>query len=143
MLQLLQVSLGEGIDAFEARGSEGESDEALVVGVSATFEEAEFLGPVDEADGAVVADQEGPSDVGDGRAPRVVVAPDGQEELMLGRRHVELGRLLLAEAAEAAQGDPELEDPGELLVGERAAIGHAADLRRCPNATRWDGRIRQ
>src|SRR2546430_17180686 len=96
-----------------AQRSEGEADEAVVVDVAATFDQPQGLGAVDEPDGAVMTDEEGPGDVGDGRATMVGVAPDRQEQLILGRRHVVLGGLLLAEAAEAAQCDPELQDPGE------------------------------
>lgn len=118
--QLLQMGLGQGVEPLVAEAGEGEADEALVVDVPPALDEAEVLRPVHEPHGAVVADEEVPGDVGDRRPPVVGVPPDGQEQLVLGRRHVEPGGLLFAEAAEAAQGDPKFQDPGELLVGQHA-----------------------
>ena len=77
--ELFEVGHGEGVDPFVAERRERQPGEAVVVGIPATFEEAEVLGPVDEADGTVVANQERPGDVGDGRAPGIIVAPYGQQ----------------------------------------------------------------
>lgn len=131
------MRLGQGVDPLVTQRGEGEAGEALVVGVASAFDEAEVLGPVDETNGAVVPDEEGPGDVGDGRAPAVGVAADGEQELVLGRRHVESGGLLLAETAEAAQRNPELEDPGELFVGR-----HGRDP-RTTWTPRYPGRARR
>jgi hypothetical protein len=42
------------------------------------------LGTVDQLDGAVVAQQQGPGDLADGRPIRVGMAADGQQQLVLG-----------------------------------------------------------
>ena len=118
LAQLLQVGLGQGVEPLMAERSQRQADEALIVGVTPALDEAEVLRPVDEADGAVMPDEQVAGDVGDRGAERVAVAPDGQQQLVLGRRHVELAGLLLAEPAETAQGDPELQDPAELVVGQ-------------------------
>jgi hypothetical protein len=120
LAEFFEVCHGQGVDPLVAERGESQADEPLVVGVAAAFDEAEVLGAVDESDGAVVADHEGPGDIGDRRAAGVVVASDRQQELVLGRRHAEIGGLFFAEMAEAAQSDPELQNPGELLVREHA-----------------------
>src|SRR5205085_6625136 len=59
LLQLLQMGLSQGLDAFAAQRGEVEAYEAVVLLVAATLDEAEVAGPVDEPDGAVVADHQG------------------------------------------------------------------------------------
>lgn len=116
LAELLQVGLGQGVEPFLAERGERQADEAVVVGVATALEEPEILRPVDEPHGGVMPDEQVAGHVGDRRAERMAVAANGQQQLVLGRGHPELGRLLLAEPAESAQGDPELQDPGELLV---------------------------
>lgn len=116
---------GEGIDALDPERRQPQPDQPVILVVAVALEQAEVASPVDEPDGAVVADQQRPGHIGDGRAEGVAMAPYGQEQLMLGGGHPQPGRLLLAEAAEPPQGDPELEDPGELFVAQ-----HAPTLRR-------------
>ena len=116
-MQLLHVGGRERLQMLLALGGELQPDDPLVLGVAAAGDQARLLGPVDQADGAVVAEQEVVGHLADRRPARVGVAPDGQQELVLGRRQPGCLGLLLAPAQEAAQAGPERQQV--LVVGVR------------------------
>src|SRR5581483_3707222 len=97
-----------------------ESNEALIFVVSGPSHEPEFLGPADEADGAVMTNQQVVGNVGDRRAARIAVTSDGDEKLMLRGGQSDRRRLGLAPMAELPQRHPELEELRELLVRQLA-----------------------
>lgn len=78
-------------------------------------DEAGALGPVHKAHRAVMAQEEIPGNLPDGRPLRVGVAPDCQEELVLDRREAHALGLSFAPAQEPAQSRPQLEKC--LIVG--------------------------
>ena len=106
-MQLLHVGSRERLEALLALGRQLEPHDPLVLGVAAAGDQARLLGPVDQADGAVVAEQEVVGHLADRGPAPVRVAPNGQEELVLGRGQSGRLRLLLAPAQEAAQAVPE------------------------------------
>lgn len=101
-----------------APSSQSEPDAAVIVAVALTADEPGVLGPVHEADGAVVAEQELLGDIPDGRPERIGMAPDDQEELMLGGRQPDDLGLLFAPAREAAQTRAELQEAAVLVVSD-------------------------
>ena len=115
--QLLEVLFGERAEAALAERREGETDYTLVVGVDGARDETGGLGAVDELHRAVVTQEQMVGDVADGRAERVVVAADGEEQLVLRRREPGFACLALAPAEEAAQAVTEVEQPAEVVVG--------------------------
>jgi hypothetical protein len=77
---------------------------AVVVVVPA--DEAERFHPVGQLDRAVVADEQVGRQFADGRAGRVGMDAQHQQQLVLGRGQAGHGRLLLAPAEEPLQGHP-------------------------------------
>jgi hypothetical protein len=87
------VERGELLKTTFSEGRQLEADYALVMWVAGAFHQARGGRPVDELDGAVVAEEQVPCDLTDGRSPRVVVAADGEQELVLGGGEADGGRL--------------------------------------------------
>ena len=75
----------------------------MVLGVTHPLDQLGGHGPVDEPDGAVVAEEEVVGHFADGGAPAVRMPPHGQQELVLRRCQTRRLRLLLAPAEEPAQ----------------------------------------
>ncbi len=108
----------EGLEPFGAERGELEPHQTVVLGVPDPGHEAGGFGPVDQADGAVVAQEQDVGHVGDRRAAGVTVAPNGQQELVLGRGQAGGGGLGAAPAEEAAQAGAQGQEPGVGLVVE-------------------------
>jgi hypothetical protein len=89
--EFLEVQLAERLQLARAPFGQVQADHALVVCVGAAGYQSGGLGAIDESDGAVVAQQQVVGDVADGRAARVCVAADGEQELMM--RRGQAGRL--------------------------------------------------
>ena len=100
-----------------ARTSFGEPDphRPVVIGIRRPTDEPDVLGPVHELHGAVVAQEQRPSKVRDGRSSGVVVAADREEELVLRGGQPGERRLLLAPPQEPPQARPQLEEPSIVL----------------------------
>ena len=101
-----------------ASSGQSEPDAAVIVTVVVAADEPRVLGPVHEADGAVVPEQELLGDIPDGRLGRIRMPPDDQEELMLGGRQPDDLGLLFAPAQEAAQTRAELQEAAVLVVSD-------------------------
>jgi hypothetical protein len=107
---------GQATQLLGTSSRQSEPDAAVIVAVALATDEPGALSAVDEADGAVVPEQELLGDVADGRPAAIRVAADDQEELMLsGRQPDDLG-LLFAPAQEAAEPRAELQQTA-VLVG--------------------------
>jgi hypothetical protein len=134
--ELLEVLLAERLEPPRALVGEPQADRAEVVRVGRPAQQARGLGPVDEADRAVMAEEQVLRDVADGGAPRVVVAADGEQELVLGRRQPGRRRLPLAPAQEAPQPGAELEQRAVLGVGRLGCHRRDCRLARSAAVTR-------
>lgn len=64
-------------------------------------------------------DEEVASDVTDRRWLSLLMAPDGQEELVLGRRQARFTRLVAAPFEEGPEARPKLEQARVVVVGQR------------------------
>src|SRR5262245_41634777 len=82
-VQLLEVGGRERRQAAAAPRREAEPDDAPIVRVDLALDEPGAFGPVDELDGAVVAEQQMFRDVTDRRIARM--AADGEQQLVLRR----------------------------------------------------------
>jgi hypothetical protein len=100
--ELFKVERRERFELHGPYRGEAEADDPLVVLVAGAGHQSSLLGPVDEADGAVVAEKQVVGGLADGRASRVGVAANGEQQLVLGGREPSLSGLLLAPALEAA-----------------------------------------
>lgn len=95
--------LAEGFELRGAAGREPETDDTMVLGVLGALEQPGRDGAVDQADGAVVPEEQVIGDVSDGRSGRVVMTSDREQELMLGGGEAGGAGVLLAPAQEAPQ----------------------------------------
>jgi hypothetical protein len=93
-----------------------QAHDAVVVGVGHTLEQSCRLGPVDELDGAVVAQQEMLGDVTD--RGWLAVAANCQEQLVLRSCQSDRARLIIAPMQETAETVAEREQAGEVTVAE-------------------------
>jgi hypothetical protein len=109
--------LAEPFELLGAAGGEAQADDAVVLGVLGALEQPGGHGAVDEADGAVVSEQQVVGDVSDGRSGRVVMTSDGEQELMLGGRESGGVGVLLAPAQKAPQIRAQLQQTAVVLVG--------------------------
>jgi hypothetical protein len=112
--------------AFLPVPGEAEPDRPRVVGVLAALDQARRHRTVDQLDRAVVADQQVAGDVADGRARRVAVATDREQELVLRRGQPGGDGPVGAPAKEPSQPGAEVEQP--LVVP--LLQGHGATLTR-------------
>lgn len=100
---------------------ERDPDDSLVGAIDATRHEPVGLGPVDEPDGAVVAQQQFVCQLTHGRLGLTASSTDGQQELVLGGGEAGLRRSLVRPAEVAAQV---LTERGELsIVGVAEGLG--------------------
>ena len=107
--ELLEVGGGESIEHPTALRGELEPHETSVATVAVPAHQAGPLGPVDELDRAVVAEQEMLGDVTDRRIVGPGVTPHRQQELVLLARQAGGGGLVLTPAQEAPQAGSELQ----------------------------------
>lgn len=98
-------------------GSEPQPDNSMVFLVSNAADETCGICTVNETDRAVVTEQQIVGNLTDGRASWVVVTPDSQQELVMGRREPSGARLLFAPPLEVAQPSPQRQQPSVNLVG--------------------------
>ena len=98
--------------------SQDESYHALITRVGSPFDESRAHRSVDQPDDAVVPQQEVIRHLTDRRGT-TAVAPDREQQLVLGGRDAGVDRLLLAPVQEAPQPVPEGEETGVVGVGER------------------------
>jgi hypothetical protein len=118
LVQALQVSPGQLVQDAVARAGQPDPDHAAVVGVRRPLHQPGGFGPVHELDRAVRAQQQVAGQVAHGRGPAVPVPLDRHQQLVLDMGQALGLSLVLAPAMEAAQGDPELQQPLEVLSGE-------------------------
>lgn len=125
--ELLEVQRAERLEPARALVRESQADGAQVVRVRSARDEPGSLGAIDQPDGAVVAQQEMVGDVADGRAARVGVTADGEQQLVLrGRQPGRMG-LPFAPAQKPAQARAKVEEPG--VLRRRRGDRQAAPLR--------------
>ena len=113
--QLLEMGLGQRLQALAPRRGELQADDPVVLGVAHPLDQLGRDGPVDQPDGTVVAQQQVVGDLADGRATAIGMPPDGQQQLVLRRGQPGPLRLLLAPADEPAQAGPQRQQV--LVVG--------------------------
>jgi hypothetical protein len=80
--------------------------------------ETRFGGTIDEADRTVVPQQEGASNIADGRAALILRPAHCEQELMLGRGDPDALGLLLAPTEEAPQCRAEQQEPPIVSIRE-------------------------
>jgi hypothetical protein len=116
--ELLEMERGQATQSLGASSRQSQPDAAVIITVAPPADEPGALGAVHEPDGAVVPQQELLGDVTDGRPAPVRVAPDDQEQLMLGGRQPDDLGLLLAPTQEATQTRAELQETPVLVIGD-------------------------
>lgn len=111
-IELFEMESRERFEAGGAVVGEAQPDHAVIGLAAGSLHEAGRLGTVDQADGAVVAQEQVVGDLTHGGAFGVVVAPDGQQQLVLGGSQPgDLG-LMGAPAFEVAEPGAQGEQPG-------------------------------
>jgi hypothetical protein len=108
MRELGEVQLAQRVELRGAQVGEPEPHDAAVVGVRDALDQAGVLGAIHEGDGAVVTEQQVAGGLADRRPALVVMAADGQEQLVLGGRDARRLGLLLAPAQEPPQAGAQL-----------------------------------
>ena len=136
--ELLEVGLGECLEALAPGRGELQADDPVVLGVAHPLDQLGRVGPVHQPDGAVVAEQEVVGHLADGRAAAVGVPADGQQQLVLRRRQSGGLRLLLAPAEEPAQSGPQRQQI--LVVGIPQT--HRLTIASCHDSLGDGGRCR-
>src|SRR3954454_3107550 len=107
-----------------AERGEAEPHHPVVVAITFASHEAVLRGTVDEADGAVVTEEESLGDVAHRRATDIVVAAHREEQLMLAGGHPERLSLFLAPAEEAADLGSEDQQPSVIAPGQLVGCRH-------------------
>ena len=100
---LLQVGLGESVELRAPGRREGDPYDALARGVGTSLDEPILDRAVDQPHRAVVTQDEVVGDVADRRTGRIGMAPDREQQLVLGAGQAGRLGLLLAPAQEAPQ----------------------------------------
>ena len=83
--ELLEMGRREPCERPPALLRQGQTHDAVILRLAATGDQAGRFGAVDQADGAVVLEEEVVGDVADCRTSFVAVPPDRKEKLVLGR----------------------------------------------------------
>ncbi len=91
---------GQRFKALASLRRELQTNNPMIFGIADPLDETCGNRPVDESYGAVMAQEQIVGHLAHRRAPSVAVTPDGEEELMLGRRKTSLLCLLLAPTQE-------------------------------------------
>jgi hypothetical protein len=110
------VSGGQRLQLGFSGCGEAEADDPLILRIAGPLHQAGAHGPIDQLDGAVVAQQQVLGDIADRR--RATVSPDGEEELMLRSGDPDRLRLLLAPPQEAAEPVTKAQEALEVALGE-------------------------
>lgn len=120
------MGLGERRHLVHPQVAQLESDHPLVGLVTDALDQPGGDGSIDEFDDAVVAEQQVIGDVADRRL--LVVAADGQQELVLRTSEPNCIRLVIAPPQEPAKAVAECEQPVEIGIGKGPAgsPGHIA-----------------
>lgn len=121
--QLLEVERRQLVELCHPRAGKRDANDPAVVGVAHAPNETESFGPVDELNGAVMTEKQMPGDFTNGRRVLAVMAPDGQEQLMLSRGKTHLGRALLTPEQETTQARPNVEQLAVVVV-RRLTVFH-------------------
>jgi hypothetical protein len=116
-VQAFQVSPGQLVQHAVAVAGQPDPDHPAVVPVRRPLHQPGGFGPVDELDRAVRPQQQVAGQVAHCRGLVPVVSFDRHQQLVLDVRQALGLSLIFAPALEAAQGDPELEQPLEILSG--------------------------
>ena len=117
-IELLEVAAAQAGELARAVRGQPEADGAVVVRIVLAADQPRAGRPVDQADRAVVPQQERRRDVAEGRPAAVRMAPDREQELVLGGRDAERLGLLLAPVEEAPELGAEAEEPLVVRVVE-------------------------
>ena len=116
--KLFEVEGGEGFKSLRASVGELEPDDAMIVRVTASHNQARGVGSIYQLDSAVVPKKEIVSNLAHGRAPRVAVASNREKQLVLGRSQANGPCLLIAPALEVAKPRPQGQQARVVVVGE-------------------------
>ena len=110
--ELLDMSLGQRVKLLRSQRRERDPDDAAATAVRVTRALDESVGdrPVDQFNRAVMTQDQIPGHLSDARTRGVRVAPDSQQQLVLGRGQARGPGLLIAPAQEAPQPGAQLEE---------------------------------
>jgi hypothetical protein len=100
----------------------------VVGGVTHPEDQSGDHGPIDQAHGAVVAKQEMVGHLAHRRILPAGVAPDGQEELVLGGGEAHGGGLFLAPSKEPTEAGSKLQETAVLGVREPCIVAHRGEI---------------
>ena len=117
IMQLVQMSPGQPVQYQVTLGRQADTYHAAVILVRYPLDQSGGLGPVDELDRAMRPEQKVSGEVAYGGRPVSPVPFDRHEQLVLNVSKAGGLRLVFAPALKAAQGDPELKQPLEVLLG--------------------------
>lgn len=105
-VEFFEVDGRERLEAFGTDFGELDADDSVIFWVPSASDQASRVSTVDEADSAVMAQQEIVRHLADSGTARVCVATNGQQQLVLSRRQPGRLRLLFAPTFEVAQAGP-------------------------------------
>ena len=117
LVQAVQVSPGQLLQDAVACTGQANPDHAAVVSVWRPFHQPGGLGPVDKLNRTVRPQEQVASQITYGGRQVPAVSFDRHQQLMLDMGQALGLSLILTPALEAAQGDPELQQPLEILLG--------------------------
>ena len=117
LMQAVQVSPGQLLQDAVALASQADPDDAAVVPVRRPFHQPGRLGPVNKLDRAVRPQEQVASEIAHRGRQVPAVSLDRDKQLMLNMGQALGLSLVLTPALEAAQGDPEFQQPLEVLLG--------------------------
>ncbi len=117
LMQAVQVSPGQLPQDAVALAGQADPDDAAVVPVRRPFHQPGGLGPVDKLDRAMRPQEQVASEISHRGRQVPAVSLDRDKQLMLNMGQALGLSLVLAPALETAQGDPELQQPLEVLLG--------------------------
>lgn len=117
--QFLDVLLGQIVQAVRPFHRQANTYGASVFGVGAPLDQAVPFPPIDEFDGAVVAQLEVVRHRGDGRAEGVGMPANGEEELVLAGGDPRFAGPIGAPSQKPAEAGAEFEEPLVVPVGHR------------------------
>ena len=117
LMQAVQVSPGQLLQDAVALAGQADPDHAAVVPVRRPFHQPGGLGPVDKLDRAVRPQEQVAGEISHRGRQVPAVSLDRDKQLMLNMGQALGLSLVLAPALETAQGDPELQQPLEVLLG--------------------------